>query len=124
MLMLVSSVGMIAQEAEETKPLTDAKIERRVSWVDIDGLRLRDVIMTFKSLTPDYQLTKKYRVKVTVMNTEGKTIWKRTLKNAFLYVFSDGQIQVGRKNFTQVLVQRDKETAQYIGIIREKEGVY
>ena len=54
----------------------------------------------------------------------GKSIYKKTLKNVFLYVFSNGQIQVGKKNFDQIVVQKSKSTDENIGIIREKEGVY
>lgn len=49
---------------------------------------------------------------------------KKTLKNVFLYLFSNGQIQVGRKNFDQIVVSQSKATDETIGIIREKEGVY
>jgi len=51
-------------------------------------------------------------------------VYKKTLKNVFLYVFSNGQIQVGKKNFDQIVVQKSKSTDENIGIIREKEGVY
>lgn len=37
---------------------------------------------------------------------------------------SNGQIQVGKKNFDQIVVQKSKSTDENIGIIREKEGVY
>ena len=51
-------------------------------------------------------------------------LYKKTLKNVFLYVFSNGQIQVGKKNFDQIVVSKSKSTDENIGIIREKEGVY
>lgn len=79
--------------------------------------------MSFKSITPDYFIDK-YKVKVKVVDKNGKSIYKKTLKNVFLYVFSNGQIQVGKKNFDQIVVQKSKSTDENIGIIREKEGVY
>jgi len=54
----------------------------------------------------------------------GFEVYKKTLKNVFLYVFSNGQIQVGKKNFDQIVVSKSKSTDENIGIIREKEGVY
>ncbi|EXY10359.1 hypothetical protein M101_5006 [Bacteroides fragilis str. 1007-1-F  len=80
--------------------------------------------MSFKSITPDYFISDKYKVKVKVVDKNGKSIYKKTLKNVFLYVFSNGQIQVGKKNFDQIVVSKSKETDENIGIIREKEGVY
>lgn len=80
--------------------------------------------MSFKSITPDYFISDKYKVKVKVVDKNGKPIYKKTLKNVFLYVFSNGQIQVGKKNFDQIVVQKSKSTDENIGIIREKEGVY
>ena len=42
----------------------------------------------------------------------------------FFYMCFHGQIQVGKKNFDQIVVSKSKETDENIGIIREKEGVY
>lgn len=39
-------------------------------------------------------------------------------------MFSDGQIQVGKNNFNQIVVTKPDSLDDYIGIIREKEGVY
>ena len=69
-------------------------------------------------------ISDKYKVKVKVVDKNGKSIYKKTLKNVFLYVFSNGQIQVGKKNFDQIVVSKSKSTDENIGIIREKEGVY
>lgn len=124
MLMFVASLSMVAQEPETARPLTDTEVVRRVALLDVEGKYYFDVVMTFKSTTPDYFITDKYKVKVTVKNNEGKTVWKKTLKNVFLYVFSSGQIQVGKQNFDMIVVQKSKETGDFIGIVREKEGVY
>ena len=62
------------------------------------------LIMLFTSITPDYFISDKYKVKVKVVDKNGKSIYKKTLKNVFLYVFSNGQIQVGKKNFDQIVV--------------------
>lgn len=124
MVMFVASLSMVAQEPETARPLTDTEVVRRVALLDVEGKYYFDVVMTFKSTTPDYFITDKYKVKVTVKNNEGKTVWKKTLKNVFLYVFSSGQVQVGKQNFDMIVVQKSKETGDFIGIVREKEGVY
>ena len=125
MLFLIScSANIIAQETETARPLTDAEVVRRVALLDLEGKYYYDVVMTFKSTTPDYFITDKYKVKVTVKDSDGKNVWKKTLKNVFLYVFSNGQIQVGKRNFDQIVVQKSKETGDFIGVVREKEGVY
>ena len=122
--MMVYSLSIVAQEEESVKPLTDTEITRRVTLLDLEGKNYYNVVMTFKSTTPDYFITDKYKVKVTITDSSGKKVWKRTLKNAFLYVFSDGQVQIGKKNFDQILVKRVGKTETFIGIVREKEGVY
>lgn len=124
MLMFVCSLAMVAQEPETARPLTDTEVVRRVSILDLEGEYYFDVVMTFKSNKPDYFVTDKYKVKVTVTDSEGKKIWKKTLKNVFLYVFSSGQIQVGKQHFDMIVVQKDKETGSFIGKVREKEGVF
>jgi len=125
MLFLIScSANIIAQEPETARPLTDTEVVRRVALLDLEGKYYYDVVMTFKSTTPDYFITDKYKVKVTVKDSDGKNVWKKTLKNVFLYVFSNGQIQVGKSNFNQILVQKGKETGDFFGVVREKEGVY
>lgn len=125
MLFLIScSANIIAQEPETTRPLTDTEVVRRVALLDLEGKYYYNVVMTFKSTTPDYFITDKYKVKVTVKDSDGKNVWKKTLKNVFLYVFSNGQIQVGKSNFNQILVQKGKETGDFFGVVREKEGVY
>ena len=124
MLMLVASLTMVAQEPETAKPLFYTEVVRRVALLDVEGKYFYDVVMTFKSTTPDYLITDKYKVKVTVTDSAGKKVWKKTIKNVFLYVFSSGQIQVGKQNFDVIVVQKDKETGYFFGIVREKEGVF
>lgn len=77
-----------------------------------------------KSTSPDYFITDKYKVKITITDANGKKIWKKTLKNVFLYVFSDGQVQVGKRHFDQILIQKSSLTGDFLGMIREKEGIY
>ena len=108
---------------ETTKPLTDTEIMRNVSSMDIEGKEYENVTVTLKSISPDYFFYDIFRVKVTIVDMEGNTVWKKTLKNVFLYVFSDGQIQVGKPNFDRILIKKNYSGA-FTGKIREKEGVY
>lgn len=109
---------------ESASPLRDTEIVRKVDMIDIENKSFFDVVVTMKSTSPDYFLTDKYKVKITVTDNNGKKVWKKTLKNVYLYVFSDGQIQIGKQNFNQVVIQRDKDNRYWLGVIREKEGVF
>jgi len=108
---------------ETTKPLTDAEIMRNVSKMDIEGKEYENVKITLKSISPDYYFSDKHKVKVTIVDMDGKEVWKKTLKNVFLYVFSDGQIQVGKPNFNKILITKNG-SGSFNGKIRESEGVY
>lgn len=123
-LILSLSISGFAQEPESAKPLTDTEVLRKVAIMDIEGQIYDNVIVTMKSTSPDYIITDKYKVKVTITDANGKKIWKKTLKNVFLYVFSDGQVQVGKQNFDRILIRKSSLTGDFIGKIREKEGIY
>jgi len=109
---------------ETTKPLTDSEIERNVSIMDIEGKEYENVKVTLKSISPDYFISDKYRVKVTIVDVSGKIIWKKNLKNVYLYVFSSGQIQVGKPNFDKIVIYKNDYSGTFRGKLREKEGVY
>ncbi|MDO4159558.1 MAG: hypothetical protein Q4D41_03780 [Prevotellaceae bacterium] len=111
-------------EIEKTSPLTDMEIVRQVKAFNIEGRSYFDVMISLKSLSPSYWGSDKYRVKVNIVDKYGNSIYKKTFKNSFLYLFSDGQIQVGKKNFTQILILRNDSLDESIGVIREKEGIF
>lgn len=121
-MLLTFAANTIAQES--AKPLTDQEVVRRVAIMDIEGTTYKNVVVSLKSTSPDYFFTDKYRVKVVITDSKGKKIWKKTLKNVFLYVFSDGQVQVGKRGFDQILIHKSSYTGDFIGTIREKEGIY
>ena len=108
---------------ETTIPINDVEIERNVSIIDIEGKKYENIKVNLISISPDYFISDIYRVKVNITNVEGKTIWKKTLKNVYLYVFSSGQVQVGKPNFNMIAIYKN-DTGIYTGKIREKEGVY
>ena len=122
--MLSLSLSGFAQEPESARPLTDTEVVRRVAIMDIEGQLFYDVVVTMKSTSPDYLITDKFKVKVTITDSNGKKLWKKTFKNAFLYVFSNGQVQIGKRNFDQILIQKSSLTGDFLGKIREKEGIF
>lgn len=116
---LSCSISMMSQEQEKAYPLLNAEIVRNVAILDIEGETYFDVEMTFKS-----NRSVKSKVKIFVKEKGGELIWHKTLKYSYLYVFSNGQVQVGRPNFHQVLIQKSKNGISLVGKIREKEGVF
>ena len=130
-MMLAFALNVSAQdfnvnvcERKEANPVTDQKVVRKVALIDIEGTTYENVVVSMKSTSPDGIITDKYKVKVVITDSKGKKIWKKTLKNVFLYVFSNGQVQVGKRGFDQILIQKSSYTDDFIGKIREKEGIY
>ncbi len=123
-MMLSFDVSLFAQEVEKAKPMEDTEVVRKVSLLDIEGKTYENVVVTMKSTTPDYFFTDKYKVKVKVESATGKKVWSKTFKSAFLYVFSNGQIQIGQQNFNQIIISKLEYSDDWIGKVREKEGVF
>lgn len=126
LVMLAVNIVGFAQnsEPEKAKPMTDTEIVRKCAILDIEGKYYENVTVTIKSNQPDFVLTDKYKVKVKVTDASGSKVWNKTFKNACLYVFSGGQIQVGKQNFDQLVISKSSSTGDWIGMVREKEGVY
>ncbi len=121
----------VKDEPEKASPMQNAELIRKVLSLDIEGKLYTDVVVAIKSISitsPNLisgNYSEKYRVKVKVMDSDGKTVWNKTMKNVYLYVFSNGQVQVGKPNFDKLVIYSDKRDNKYEkGIIREKEGVY
>lgn len=53
-----------------------------------------------------------------------ESLFIRSAKKYFLNVFSNGQIQVGKPNFNQILITKSELADDNIGIIKEKGDVY
>ncbi|MCM1035474.1 MAG: hypothetical protein NC038_05635 [Paludibacter sp.] len=70
----MSSFVFAQSEPETAKPLTDMEVVRKVAILDIEGKYYEDVTMSFKSITPDYFISDKYKVKVKVVDRNGKSI--------------------------------------------------
>lgn len=83
-MFFTTSLTLAQNEQETAKPLTDMEVVRKVAYLDIEGEIYENVTILFKSVTPDYFITDKYKVKVKVTNKKGKSVYKKTFKNAFL----------------------------------------
>ena len=126
LVMLTINIVGFAQnsESEKAKPMTDTEIVRKCAILDVEGKYYDNVTVTIKSNQPDFFFTDKYKVKVTVTDASGSKVWNKTFKNAFLYVFPNGQVQVGKQNFDKLVIAKSSSTGEWIGMVREKEGVY
>ncbi len=125
-VVVLCSLTISAQEEEPdtTTPLYDMEVVRKVDCIDIEGTIYRNVEVSLKSKSPDYLISEKSRVKVTVVDKDKKKIWQKTLKGVFLYVFKSGQVEVAYKNFCPIIIWRKSFIGEIKGIIREREGVY
>ena len=117
-MLLTFTSNVFAQE--KAKPLIDQEVMRRVALIDVEGTTYENVVVSMKSTSS----VGKDKVKVVITDSKGEKIWKKTLKNVFLYVFSNGQVQVGKSGFDQLVIQKSSYTDDFVGMIREKEGIY
>lgn len=107
---------------EKSAPSYDTEIVRRCAILCIEGKYYSDVVITMKSVSPDYLFTDCYKVKVTVKDKKGKKIYKKDFIRSYLYIFNNGQIQIGKPKFNQIVIKRDND--YWYGEINEKEGIY
>ena len=128
-LFILLSLSVFSQET--SKPVIDTEVVRKVAILDLEGKIYHNIEISMKSVSPQilsYQTpmfnSPYYKVIVTVLNEKRKKIWKKTLKNSYLYIFTNGQVQVGQQNFTQILIDRASDSDKFIGKIREKEGIF
>ena len=117
-------LGLSAYSQEESKPSVGTEIVRKCSYMDIEGEKIENVTVTLKSNDPDFFFTDKYKVTVLMTDSNGKKVWKKVFKNAYLYIFSDGEIHVGKPKFARLVIFRSKYSDEYYGLVRDKEGVY
>lgn len=122
LLLILLTVTFTAYGQQTSKPAYGVEVERRLSYIDIEGDLVDDVTIIIKSNDPDYVFTNP-KVSVKVIDENGKIIWKKSLRNAYLWIFSGGQIQVGKPHFCQILVNKSLFGSD-AGKIRLREGIY
>lgn len=71
-LFLNCSVNLFSQE--KAKPMSDTEIMRNVLKMDIEGKEYENVKVTFKSVSPDYYFSNVDKVKVIIVDMEGKEV--------------------------------------------------
>lgn len=130
--LLAMSSSAFAQEIsqpamESAKPVKNAVVVRKLSEIDVEGTKYENVTVTMKSKTRSEYYSTKDKVQITITDMLGKTLWKKTFKNVFLYVFSDGQVQIGQGKFVQALIEKLPQplsSGDFKGKIREKVGIF
>ena len=121
-MLLAFTSNVFAQE--EAKPLMDREVMRRVALIDIEGTTYENVVVSMKSASLDDYIKGENKVEVVIPDSKGKKIWEKALKNVFLYVFSNGQVQIAQGGFVQIVIDKLSQTDDFVGMVREKEGIY
>lgn len=116
-------------EPETAEPSYGVEIQRRCAILDIEGKEYENALVELKSNDPDYNFTDKSHVNVkatiTLPTGEQKVVYKKKIKDSYLFIFRNGQIQVGRPNFDKIVITPSStKEGIYYGTINEKEGVY
>lgn len=135
---VVSVTNREGESVEKSYPATDTEIVRRCTFVEIEGKYYYDVSVLLKTilhlkakpiimneLFSPYVYTddvKGRAVLMIVRDINGKKIYKKTFKNSYLYIFSNGEMHVGQPKFKKVFISRAGEDCY--GIVKEKEGVW
>lgn len=122
-LFIFSTVSTFAQsEGESVKPIGGITLYRNVSLAAIEQNNYLDVIVKFKAAELGDYFTN--GVKVVVVNNTGKKIYRKRFSKSYLYVFSDGTIEVGKGNaLTQIILFKYKDGSGW-GMILKERGIY
>ena len=122
-LFIFSTVSTFAQsEGESVKPIGGITLYRNVSLAAIQNNYL-DVIVKFKAAELGDYFTNGVKV-VVVDNNTGKKIYRKRFSKSYLYVFSDGTIEVGKGNaLTQIILFKYKDGSGW-GMILKERGIY
>lgn len=123
LIFILACMALCALAQESVPPVMGrVNVAKVCDVINIEGSNIYNATIFFKTNKPDYVFITDHSVKVTVKQGK-KTVYHRKFKNAYLYIFTTGQVQVGRPRFDQIIVQRQSD-GKVIGIIREYEGIY
>lgn len=110
-------------EGESVKPIGGITLYRNVSLAAIEQNNYLDVIVKFKAAELGDYFTNGVKV-VVVDNNTGKKIYRKRFSKSYLYVFSDGTIEVGKGNaLTQIILFKYKDGSGW-GMILKERGIY
>ena len=123
-LFIFSTVSTFAQsEGESVKPIGGITLYRNVSLAAIEQNNYLDEIVKFKAAELGDYFTNGVKV-VVVDNNTGKKIYRKRFSKSYLYVFSDGTIEVGKGNaLTQIILFKYKDGSGW-GMILKERGIY
>lgn len=118
-LMVATILNALAQNKQENNtayPTHGIVLEKDISSAYINGSLYKEI--SVKLDAADYGDRNFFEqeiegVKITIRDKKGKKIYKKRFKNALLYVFPDGKIQVGRGN-------RGSNVVTYLQMGKEK----
>ncbi len=102
-MLFTASLTFAQSEPETAIPLMNMEVARKVASLDIEGKIYENVTIFFKSITPYYFISDKCKVKVRVVDSSGKSIYKKTFKSVFPYVFSTDRYRWGKRILTKFL---------------------
>ena len=125
LISLFSVIYAFAQNSngyEESKPHFGIKFQKTVESIRIEDKYYANAVVYLKSNTPDYQFVTKGSVKVTV-TVNDEVVYKKKMKDSYLYIFPSGKISVGKGNFSKLCLRRFSDN-KYRGVIDEKEGAF
>ena len=120
-LFIFSTVSTFAQsEGESVKPIGGITLYRNVSLAAIEQNNYLDVIVKFKAA----ELGDYFTNGVKVVVVDNNTIYRKRFSKSYLYVFSDGTIEVGKGNaLTQIILFKYKDGSGW-GMILKERGIY
>ena len=99
MLSFMFTQTMNAQDNQsgvlQSLPSVGTKIERNLVWIDIEGTYYNNAHLLLQSYY-DYRY-RKFVVRVNVTQNH-KRIYSKRYNDSYMYLFSNGTIQVGRPN--------------------------
>lgn len=122
-LFIFSTVSTFAQsEGESVKPIGGITLYRNVSLAAIEQNNYLDVIVKFKAAELGDYFTNGVKV-VVVDNNTGKKIYRKRFSKSYLYVFSDGTIEVGKGNALTQIILFKKDGSGW-GMILKERGIY
>ncbi len=98
------------------------EIARICDVVDIEGSIVKDAVIYLKTGKTAFSFSISNKVDVKVKQGK-KTIFHKKLKNAYLYIFSNGQVQVGQPRINNIIIGRDSD-GSIVGQIRIMEGIW
>ncbi len=112
-------------EVESVKPVRNTVVERKVTSIDIDGVTYSNVTVSVQAI--NHRHYNHHKVKIAIKDVMGKKLWGKTLKDVYLYVFTDGQVQVGQGTFIQLLIEKMAKPTpkgEFTATFREKQGIF